>query len=180
MITLPLVYGSEITTYHYKCILQEYVMLCYGFLNKRSPHAVLRFPVQMSPLAPCGLGSSQSMMKDRSQSMILSHSTEHDTQPISYLISKQVILYWTRGGICCPGVSTSKIRSLADLSITCRDGINHLHHSNHCSNHNIDPHHSQITSRQMGDHLSQRHKSNSTSQRMRDLHNTHDCMAKQH
>jgi hypothetical protein len=41
-------------------------MLCYGFLNKRSPLAVLRFPAQMSPLAPCGSGGSQSM----SQSMI--------------------------------------------------------------------------------------------------------------
>jgi hypothetical protein len=46
------------------------------------------------------------------------HSTEHDTQPIAYLISKQVVLYWTRGGTCCPGVSTPKIRSLADLSVT--------------------------------------------------------------
>jgi hypothetical protein len=41
-------------------------MLCYGFLNKRSPLAVLRFPVQISPLASCRLGGSQSM----SQSMI--------------------------------------------------------------------------------------------------------------
>jgi hypothetical protein len=46
------------------------------------------------------------------------HSTEHDTQPITYIISKQVISYWTRGGTCCPGVSTPKIRSLADLSMT--------------------------------------------------------------
>jgi hypothetical protein len=36
-------------------------MLCYGFLNKWSPLAVLRFPAQTSPLAPCGLGSSQNM-----------------------------------------------------------------------------------------------------------------------
>jgi hypothetical protein len=32
-----------------------------------------------------------------------------------------------------------------------------------CPNHSIDPHHSQITSRRMGDHRSQRHKLNSTS-----------------
>jgi hypothetical protein len=37
-------------------------MLCYGFLNKWNPLAVLRFPAQMSPLAPCGSGSSQSML----------------------------------------------------------------------------------------------------------------------
>jgi hypothetical protein len=46
------------------------------------------------------------------------HSTEHDTQPIAYLISKQVIPYRTRGGTCCLGVSTPKIWSLADLSMT--------------------------------------------------------------
>jgi hypothetical protein len=45
-------------------------------------------------------------------------STEHDTQPISYLISRRAIPYRTRGGTCCPGVSTPKIRSLAYLSMT--------------------------------------------------------------
>jgi hypothetical protein len=37
------------------------------------------------------------------------HSTEHDTQPIVFMISKQVIPYRTRGGTCCHGVSTSMI-----------------------------------------------------------------------
>jgi hypothetical protein len=46
------------------------------------------------------------------------HSIEHNTQPIAYLISKHVIPYQTRGGTCCPGVSTPKIRSFADSSIT--------------------------------------------------------------
>jgi hypothetical protein len=32
--TLPLVYGPEITTCRYKGLLQEYVMLCYGFLGR--------------------------------------------------------------------------------------------------------------------------------------------------
>jgi hypothetical protein len=36
-------------------------MLCYGFPNKQSLHAVPRFPAQMSPLAPCGSSSLQSM-----------------------------------------------------------------------------------------------------------------------
>jgi hypothetical protein len=36
-------------------------MLYYGFPNKQSSLAVLRFPTQTSPLAPCGSGSSQSM-----------------------------------------------------------------------------------------------------------------------
>jgi hypothetical protein len=60
--------------------------------------------------------------------------------PIVFLISKEVVPYWTRGGICYLWVSTHKIQSLVDLSTTCHDGINHLHHSDHCSNHSIDPH----------------------------------------
>jgi hypothetical protein len=59
--------------------------------------------------------------KDRSHP----HSIEYDTQPIAYLISKQVVLYRTRGDTCYPGVSTTKIRSLADLSMT-----NHIAWSN--------------------------------------------------
>jgi hypothetical protein len=53
------------------------------------------------------------------------HSIEHDTQPIAYLISKQAVPYQTRGGTCYPGVSTPKIRSLADssLQVTSPDGI---------------------------------------------------------
>jgi hypothetical protein len=46
------------------------------------------------------------------------HSTEHDTHPIAYLSSKQAIPYQTHGGICCPGVSTPKIWSLVDSSMT--------------------------------------------------------------
>jgi hypothetical protein len=48
------------------------------------------------------------------------HSTEHDRQPIAYLISKQAVPYQTCGGTCCPGMSTPKIRSLADSSMTSR------------------------------------------------------------
>jgi hypothetical protein len=46
------------------------------------------------------------------------HSTEHVTQPIAYLISKQAIPYQTRGGTCYPRISTPKIQSLADSSMT--------------------------------------------------------------
>jgi hypothetical protein len=70
----------------------------------------------------------------------ISHSIEQDTLPIVFIISKQVIPYRTRGGTCYRGVSTPKIWSLADSSTTCHDSINHLHHSNHCSNHSIDHH----------------------------------------
>jgi hypothetical protein len=47
-----------------------------------------------------------------------SHSSEHRTPPIEPLISKKVIPYQTRSGAYCPGVSTPKIRSLADSSLT--------------------------------------------------------------
>jgi hypothetical protein len=46
------------------------------------------------------------------------HSSELDTQPIACLIIKQAIPYQTRGGTCYPEVSTPKIWSLADLSMT--------------------------------------------------------------
>jgi hypothetical protein len=46
------------------------------------------------------------------------HSTEHSTQPIVFLISKQDVPYRTHGGTCCPRVSTPKIWSLADSSMT--------------------------------------------------------------
>jgi hypothetical protein len=47
---------------------------------------------------------------------VIPHSTEQDTQPIVFIISKQAVPYRTHGGTCCPGVSTLKIRSLADSS----------------------------------------------------------------
>jgi hypothetical protein len=118
LFTSPSVCGPEITRCRYKGLLQEYVMLCYGFPNKRSPLAVLRFPAQTSPLAPCGFGSSQSM----SQRLITKYGAiptqPSMTQPIVFLISKQAIPYRTHGGTCCPGVSTPKIRSIADSSMT--------------------------------------------------------------
>jgi hypothetical protein len=99
------------------------------------------------------------------------HSSKQDTQPITFLISRQVIPYRTRGGTCCPGLSTPKIQSLADSSTTCHDGISHLHHFNSCSNHSIDPH--TVNSHLDGwrtTTLSKRHKTNSISQRMEDLY----------
>jgi hypothetical protein len=142
-------------------------MLCYGFLNKKSLLALLRFLAQMSPLAPCGSSHSESIVTKYD---VIPHSTEQDTQPIAFLISKQVVPYRTHGGTCCPVVSTPMIRSLADSSTTCHDGINHFHHSNRCSNHSIDPH--TVTSHLdewEATTLSQRHKPNSTSQRMERL-----------
>jgi hypothetical protein len=110
---------------------------------------------------------------------VLPHSTEQDTLVIVFLISKQVIPYRTRGGTCCPVMSTPKIQSLADSSNICHDGINHPHHSNHCSNHIINRH--TVNSHLNGwktTTLSLRYKPNSTSQRMEDLYDTPNCIAK--
>jgi hypothetical protein len=79
------------------------------------------------------------------KSQVISHSSEQDTQLIVFLISKQAIPYRIHCGTCCSGVSAPKIQFIVDSSTTCRDGVNHLHHSNRCSNHIIDPHHGQIT-----------------------------------
>jgi hypothetical protein len=62
-----------------------------------------------APLAPCEPGRVTTP---------ISHSSEQGTLPTTPLISKQAVPYRTRGGICCPVVSTPKTRSLANLSMT--------------------------------------------------------------
>jgi hypothetical protein len=138
-------------------------------------HALLRIPKQMVPacnakVSRTNVPSCTMWFRRFTKNDVIPHSTENDTQPIAFQISKQVITYRTCYGICCPGVSTSKIWSLTNLSTTCHDSINHLHHSNCCSYHSIDPH--MVTShldRWKTTTLSQRHKTNSISQRMERL-----------
>jgi hypothetical protein len=62
----------------------------------------------MAPLSPCGLVGIA----------IPVPCFQQDILTRAFLISQQAVPYWTRGGICCPGVSTPKIRSLADSSMT--------------------------------------------------------------
>jgi hypothetical protein len=62
-----------------------------------------------APLAPCG---------PRWVITPISHSSEQCTLLRASLISKQVVLYWTHDDTYCPGVSTTKTRSLADSSMT--------------------------------------------------------------
>jgi hypothetical protein len=62
----------------------------------------------MAPLAPCGLvGIAIPVPRFR-----------QDILTIAFLISQQVVPYRTRGSTCYPGVSTPKIQSLANSSIT--------------------------------------------------------------
>jgi hypothetical protein len=123
-------------------------MLWYGFPSKGPACSGKDSPAK-APLAPCGSGVfikyvakyvTRYVTKYDTKSDANPHSTEQDKQPIAFLISRQAVPYQTRGDTCCPRVSTPKIRSLVDSSTTCPDGINHLHHSNLCSNHSTDPH----------------------------------------
>jgi hypothetical protein len=61
-----------------------------------------------APLAPC---------EPSRVTTPISHSSKQDTLPTASLISKQAVPYWTRSTYC-PGLSTPKTRSLADLSMT--------------------------------------------------------------
>jgi hypothetical protein len=91
--------------------------ICHALLqfpDKRSPLAVLRFSAQSGP--SCTMWFKQfkkNVTNNDHKDSGYPYSTEHDTQPIAYLISKQVVSYRTRGG-----VSTPKIRSLANSSMT--------------------------------------------------------------
>jgi hypothetical protein len=80
---------------------------CYGFLHKMNPFCTIWFRQ-----------FTKNVMKTDHKEGSHPHSIEHDTQPTTYLISKQVVPYLIRGGTYCPGVSTPKIRSLANLSMT--------------------------------------------------------------
>jgi hypothetical protein len=127
--------------------------------SSKAPLAVLRIPHQRPSCTMWFKHFTKYATKYDRKNDVNPHSTKQDTQPIPFLISKQVVLYRTRGGTCCPRGSTPKIQSLADSSTTYHDGINHLHHSIRCSIHMIDPY--TITSHINGwksTTFSQRHK----------------------
>jgi hypothetical protein len=127
-------------------------------------HAFIQFPEQMVPacsaMVSCtNVPSCTVWFRRITKYDVIPHLFQQDTQPIVSLISRQAVPYWTRGGTCCLVVSTTKIWSLADSSTTCHDGVKHLHHSNHCSSHSIDPHTvNSHLDRWKTTKLSQRHK----------------------
>jgi hypothetical protein len=176
------VYDPEITICRYKGLLQEYVMFCYGFSHKVAPLAVLRFPTQNGLICTMWFRQfTKNVVKTSHKDMSYPHSTEHDTQTIAYLISKQVVPYRTRGGTCCPGGSAPEIRFLADSSMTSHVtwwNPNRLHHSNLA----------QTTASiltMVNSHLDGwetiSHKDTSQTQHhkgWKDLYDSHDCMAK--
>jgi hypothetical protein len=75
--------------------------------------AMLRFlGVVCSTMAPLAL------CEPRRVTTPITHSSEQGRLPTAPLISKQAVLYWTRGDTGCPRVSTPKTQSLADSSTT--------------------------------------------------------------
>jgi hypothetical protein len=126
--TLPLVYGSEITTCRYKGLLRSMSCFATDFPSKASL-VVLRIPHQRPLLHQVVQANHKVCHINDIKNDAHLHSIKQNTQPIPFLISKEVIPYRTNSGTCCPGVSTLKIRSIADSSTTWHDDINHLHHS---------------------------------------------------
>jgi hypothetical protein len=78
------------------------------FTNAKVPPSWVQQNTLMAPLAPCGLVGIA----------IPVPCFRQDILTRAFLISQQAVPYRTRGGTCCPGVSTRKIRSLADSSMT--------------------------------------------------------------
>jgi hypothetical protein len=109
-------------TEHYMSLQRSTTGVCHALLwfpDKWSPLTVLRFPAQNGPSYTMWFRQFiKNVTKTNHKVWCHPHSTEHDTQPTAYLISKQVVPYRTCGGTCCLGVTTSKIRSLADSSMT--------------------------------------------------------------
>jgi hypothetical protein len=103
------VYGIEITTCRYKDLPHELVMLCYYFPVIRVPVYSAKVSSWLEPLLH---------LVDQITFYVFSHTAEQDSQPTTSLISKQIVPYQTRNDACCPMMSTPKIRSLADSSIT--------------------------------------------------------------
>jgi hypothetical protein len=119
-------------------------------------HALLRFPEQMVPACSAKVSRTNipscTMWFRQFAKYVTNydhkvwchpHSTKHDTHPIAHLISKQVIPYRTRGFTCYPGVSTPKIQSLVNSSMTIHipDGIQPSPPFQPYSNHSINSHH---------------------------------------
>jgi hypothetical protein len=80
----------------------------------RMSYFVIGFPLlgtteyPQAPLAPCGLVGI----------VIPVPLFQQDKLTRAFLVSQQVVLYWTCGGTCYLGLSTPKIRSLANSSMT--------------------------------------------------------------
>jgi hypothetical protein len=95
-------------------------MSCFALVSRQTASiAVLQFPTYSGPFCTMWFSQfTQNVTKTDHKDRSHLHSTEHDTQPIAYLSSKQGIPFRTCGGTCCSGVSTPMTRSLVDSSTT--------------------------------------------------------------
>jgi hypothetical protein len=84
-------------------------MLCYGFPLPWVPASSAKVSSWLKPLLH---------LVDQITSCVFPHTAEQDSQPTTSLISKQAVPYQAHGSTCCPRVSTLKIWSLADSSMT--------------------------------------------------------------
>jgi hypothetical protein len=104
------------------------------FPDKRSPLAVLRFPAESVPSCTKWFRQfTKYVTKTDHKVWCHPHSTEHDTQPTTYLISKQAVSYRTRGGTCCPGGLLLRF----GLSRFEHDNPHHLMESNRLQHSNL-------------------------------------------
>jgi hypothetical protein len=151
-------------------------MLCYDFLGgTMTLLAVLRFPK-----VDTWYHDLSFTMWAWAKSQANPHSSKQDTQPIVLLISKQTTPYRTGGGTCCPGCHLLRfgpyqigaplamtVLTISTIPTIAQTTTSILTRPNHISTDGIPNSH-------------KRHKPNSTSQRIDDLHDTHDCKAKQY
>jgi hypothetical protein len=94
---------------HYIPLQRSTTRVCHALLwfPRKGPTCSAKDSRQRPLLHHVGLGENN---------MPIPHSINQGKLHIVFLISKQVVPYWTCGETCCPGVSTHKIRSLVDLS----------------------------------------------------------------
>jgi hypothetical protein len=142
---------------------------------------MLRFPAHSGPFCTMWFRQfTQNVTQTGHTDRSYPHSTEHNTQPIAYLISKQAVPYRTRGGTCCPGGSTPK----PVLSRFEHDKPHHLTKSSRLHHSNLTQTTTSILTRAKS-HLdgweTLSHKDTRQTQHhkgWKDLYDSHDCMAK--
>jgi hypothetical protein len=161
-------YGTKITTCHYKHLLQ---VVCPTLL--RFPHGGPSYNAKVSPHK--GPSCTTWFL---STLCTLFRTTEQGTFPKAILISKQPVSYRTRGDTCCPGGSAPKNQFLADSSKT--NHISWMTKPPPPFQILVNPLHGQLTSRRMENHNSPiNHKSTQHHEGWKTCTMIHDCRAKQ-
>jgi hypothetical protein len=95
-------------------------MSCFATVSDKQPRLQCwGFPHTVAPFCTMWFRQfTQNVTKTDHKDRSHPYTTEHYTQPIAYLISKQAVPYRTCDDTCCPRVSSHMTRSLADSSMT--------------------------------------------------------------